>query len=277
MFTTRQDSNMLSQKQWDYVSDQLRVQFIVRMHEVDDLISKLKLAQNGILGGSMVDCVGMHALFSLSKSGLSRAGFMSSKHLVNYFFQPRSGHINEFYSVAALKASFISDTARHKNAEEDFVFQEWIPFDIDGMNEAKKDDYVAVLETIFPTDGQRVYIWTGNGMQILCKVPPFSDAKLFNSLRSAYTGLCIDIEVAFRAKNLTGTVDTTAWSSAKMLRLPGTINQKWARDGSPGPSKLCYFISAKDYGASYRLWDKMAGQVISVPPRVSSGYSVWID
>jgi hypothetical protein len=180
---------------------------------------------------------------------------------------------NVFYSVASIAETFFT-SGRGKAGKDDFAFQEWIPFDIDDVNKARELTCISVLDDILPTDGERIYIWTGHGMQVLYRVPIFTDTGLFGSLRSAYRSLCIDIEVAFRAKCLTGTVDTTAWDVAKMFRLPGTINQKWNLDGSRKTPKSCYLIETRGSGASQGLWDKMAGQVISVPPKVSSGYSI---
>jgi len=45
MFMTRQDSRMLNQREWDYIRDQLGIQFVINMCEIDALISELKRAQ----------------------------------------------------------------------------------------------------------------------------------------------------------------------------------------------------------------------------------------
>jgi len=47
MFTIRLDFKMLSQKQLDYASDQLGIQFVINMRKINVLISKLKRAQTG--------------------------------------------------------------------------------------------------------------------------------------------------------------------------------------------------------------------------------------
>ncbi len=214
-----------------------------------------------------------HALFEMAPYGRAPAvgkrklsvtckGSMPEKSLVDLFTMQDGtwvGKENRFYSIASVRSSFFEARGRKgKTSGEDFSFQEWIAFDIDKVDIGiwSLDNFMSFIEEVMPTDGQRMYVWTGNGIQMLFRVPIFSDPVSFNTLRYAYKAKCKEIE-AVLVKNQVGyeIVDPTAWDSARMFRLPNTINQKWNDDGSAREPKKAYLIGVFGNGPNNKLWD----------------------
>lgn len=195
-----------------------------------------------------VNCIG-------SVPGELLAHKFSLKDKFNLNEAPWLGSVNRFYSVAQVDDSFFGQNGRKgKTRTEDFVSQHWIPFDLDKLDEPRIQEYIQAVEEVVPTDGQRIYIWTGNGLQVLFRVWPFYDVAIFDKKAAAYRNICRQISLVLKDKRLTyEAVDSYAWEASRMLRLPGTINQKYNPDGTPKPPKACYLIDIRGSGPSNRL------------------------
>ena len=182
---------------------------------------------------------------------------------------PWLGQQNQFYSIATVKSSGYQGRFKVPS-REDFVFQEWIPFDIDGVDLGIWDEQTLVdcVDALLPKDGQRIYIWSGHGLHVLVKVEPFTDARFFDYLSAGYKAYADAIESALSDLGMScDKVDRVVWEAARMLRLPGTINQKMETDtglpsinkktGEPYSPVPAWLITFSGDGPSLELWQRL--------------------
>jgi len=113
------------------------------------------------------------------------------------------------------------------NKRTNFIKQEIIPFDIDGINYNRKEEYIApIADALGVPYGSFTVVFTGNGIQVLVRTDFFNIAFI-EKMKPAYHAICKDIEEALRMDDLPFVaVDTTVWCKTQLLRLPFTTNRK---------------------------------------------------
>ena len=113
------------------------------------------------------------------------------------------------------------------NNKRTFVSQEVIPFDIDGIDHSRLEEYIDItLGVLKLTREQVAIVLTGNGIHLLVQVPMFDDPNVFKELRPAYKNICSRIDKKFQEAFLVGDADPAIWSAGRMGRLPETANIK---------------------------------------------------
>lgn len=110
------------------------------------------------------------------------------------------------------------------------VFKEqWcIHFDIDGIirEEAEKVARLA-CEAIAVEYEKTGVIFSGNGVQLFVRTHyPIVTPTFFDEARSSYNVLLNRIAEKLRANDTKGNVDPSVWSTARLMRLPWTLNKK---------------------------------------------------
>jgi putative DNA primase/helicase len=116
-----------------------------------------------------------------------------------------------------------------------FVEQEVIPFDLDGIDVTRFQDYIPVVcaELGVPSE-QMGIVFSGNGLQfIVGLVRPITDANFFVTNRANYKAVCTRINERLNALGLCGTMDASVFSPGRLLRLPNTKNIKTPEQGFP--------------------------------------------
>lgn len=111
--------------------------------------------------------------------------------------------------------------------------QHVIPFDIDGIDCDKIDDYVdPILKDIGAEFSQTGIVASGNGLQfIVCARNGIDNVGFFNENRVHYKAICNRINATLKRINLPGEADVAVWSPARLLRLPLTENRKTPEAG----------------------------------------------
>jgi len=122
-------------------------------------------------------------------------------------------------------------TAANCNESEkprDFAFQNIIPFDIDGINTDRIEEYIDLIcETLKIERQETGIVATGNGLQLIIGLEQgFDDLKYFSEMKLYYKGCCTLIDNAMKAAKLPGNADPVVFSKGRILRLPGTQNIK---------------------------------------------------
>ncbi len=111
-----------------------------------------------------------------------------------------------------------------RKLREQFV----IPFDIDGIDVSKIDDYIEpclkAMAADFNTTG---IVASGNGLQfIICSNLGIDTVAYFDEVRHHYKAICERIDRVLKDLKLPGSADPQVWSPARLLRLPCTDNRK---------------------------------------------------
>jgi putative DNA primase/helicase len=109
-----------------------------------------------------------------------------------------------------------------------FVEQDILPIDIDGIKHGEEQAIVdCVLQELdLPADKVGV-VFSGNGVHILIQLQSsFTSVDYFKTNKVYYKALCGRINLALFNSGLAGSSDTTAFSRARIFRLPGTLNRK---------------------------------------------------
>ena len=138
---------------------------------------------------------------------------------------PEEERFNLFYTVA-----------HHTEGARKFATwqaQDLIPFDLDGIDLDRIDEYAPVVCEALNIDINKIAIvYTGNGIHILIKVKLWKDKTFIKESKPAYGLLYDKIVKACEKKELAITKDTTAWDYGRILRLPFTENRKVQKDDS---------------------------------------------
>lgn len=141
---------------------------------------------------------------------------------------PYQEQYNLFFTVASCHAEI------ERGLKEQWV----IPFDIDGLALADDADHATIR-----TEAMRVYhaacealqvnplevgaLFSGHGVQIFVPITkPILDAEYFDTYRPHYKQVADMILAKLREKGLAGTTDTSVFSDARLMRMPGTYNRK---------------------------------------------------
>lgn len=108
------------------------------------------------------------------------------------------------------------------------ISQQVIPFDVDGIDVDRRREYIPVvckaLQIIPENTG---ILYSGNGLQFIVYLrQAFESVKYFEQNRSYYQALCARATAALEAAGLPGKLDPSVFSSARIMRLPLTLNKK---------------------------------------------------
>lgn len=126
---------------------------------------------------------------------------------------------NIYYTVAHLK--------RGSRKGEDWISQNIIPFDLDGIDLNKSDNYIDLVCSTLKIDRSKTgIVSSGNGLQLLIKVKEWTDWNYKDKADPYYKAAYQKIVEACTASGLPITRDTTAWDRARLLRCPFTDNIK---------------------------------------------------
>ena len=132
---------------------------------------------------------------------------------------PKEERYNLFYTVA--------HHLEGQRTKKSWQAQDIIPFDLDGIDLTRIDEYQDVVAEVLGFDLYKcAVVYSGNGVHILVEVKQWSDKEYIKDARKAYIQ-CIDRIVGeCEKRGLAITKDTTAWDYGRILRLPYTDNVK---------------------------------------------------
>ena len=134
-------------------------------------------------------------------------------------------HYNLFYTVA--------HHLQGKRYKSSWQGQEIIPFDLDGIDLDRIDEYPPLVAEACGFDLSKcAIVYSGNGCHILVQVKHFKDEEYIKRNKAGYVQLLERIERACKEKELPFTKDSTAWDYARVLRLPFTLNKKVDKEGN---------------------------------------------
>jgi putative DNA primase/helicase len=140
---------------------------------------------------------------------------------------PEADRVNLYFTVADC----------HEEEARKLKEQWVIPFDIDNLGiesdlpEDIKKACLPVLELCceeMKLDINKVAaVFSGNGLQFFVKLShPIMSEEFFDTMREQYKVLCDKIQARLTLNHLKGKVDTSVFSTARLMRLPNTWNQK---------------------------------------------------
>jgi putative DNA primase/helicase len=116
--------------------------------------------------------------------------------------------------------------------------EQWIiPFDIDnlGIESDVQSDIAKACHTVLDlcceelkVDKNKVAaIFSGNGLQFFVKLPsPIMSEEFFDTMREQYKVLCDKIQARLTLSHIKGKVDSSVFSTARLMRMPNTWNEK---------------------------------------------------
>lgn len=113
--------------------------------------------------------------------------------------------------------------------------QHVIPFDIDKLSGTTDAEILhqaglaarACCEVLGVKFAQTGVIFSGNGVQLFVQVPaPILSEDYFETMRPHYKVLCDRIQSRLVENNIEGQVDTSVFSTGRLMRLPNTENRK---------------------------------------------------
>jgi putative DNA primase/helicase len=131
---------------------------------------------------------------------------------------PGAERVNLFYTAASCE-----EVEGRK-----FVSQNIIPFDVDHIDVSRAQEYIApICKALGVPEDAIACVMSGHGVQLIVATETsFFDAAYFDSARPHYREACNAINEALTGAGLTGLVDDSVWTPARLLRLPGTMNHK---------------------------------------------------
>lgn len=106
--------------------------------------------------------------------------------------------------------------------------QKVIPFDIDGIDRTKiRETWFAACEALGITPEKNGATFSGNGIWLFVKAhEDITDDSYFEANRTYYKEVCAKITQALKRKGLEGFADPSVWSTARIARMPNTMNIK---------------------------------------------------
>ncbi len=131
---------------------------------------------------------------------------------------------NVYYTVAHHTGLSGSMPSRK---ELSFEYQTILPFDLDYVDQARAWDYLPVVAKILGVSPHSlIFVSTGNGIHVMAHLEtPIRSSKYLKETKPHYNELIYQINQELKARNLPGEGDPSVWEAARILRLPGTINQ----------------------------------------------------
>lgn len=125
-----------------------------------------------------------------------------------------------------------------------FLKQEVMGFDIDGMDVTNVNAYIDPIAHVLQINIRKhAHIcFSGNGLQLMVelKTPILSD-KFFDEMRLHYRAVCENIDRKLAELGLPGKADPSVFSTARIMRMPGTLNKKPNK-----PERLATVINVAD-------------------------------
>lgn len=108
------------------------------------------------------------------------------------------------------------------------VEQAVMPFDVDKLDLARLKEYIpVVLAAIGVKFEETGVVYSGNGLQFIVALKQsFTSPDYFDINRLHYKAICARIDQALANAGLPGEADSTVFSAARIMRLPGTLNKK---------------------------------------------------
>jgi P4 family phage/plasmid primase-like protien len=138
---------------------------------------------------------------------------------------PKHEHFNLFYTVA--------HHLDGKRTIDSWQGQDIIPFDLDGIDLNRIDEYPPIVAKVCEFDLEKcAIVYSGNGCHVLVEVPLIKDKNFIKDNKAGYKALLKRIEKECQENDLPFTIDTTAWDYARILRLPFTENHKFDKQGN---------------------------------------------
>ena len=148
-----------------------------------------------------------------------------------------------------------------------FVSQEIYPFDIDGIDTSRIEEYLdAVLPVLKVGRNSCAVVATGHGIHIYIMGNLFENVDYFAQARPLYKLVCEACNKAIAEKWLTGSMDTDMWSPARMGRVPDTINRKDYKGKPDVDVKILYNNLVP---LEYRLEDLVTLENVNINDQVS--------
>ena len=136
---------------------------------------------------------------------------------------PKKEHVNLYYTCAQC----LEEKGRK------MIRQEVMPFDVDGIDRARRKEYVEpVCKALGVEPSQTGILFTGNGLQFIVGIKEsFQDTQFFDNNRIYYKAILRKINTALSEYKLPGEADATVFSAARIMRLPLTWNDKTWKGG----------------------------------------------
>jgi hypothetical protein len=140
---------------------------------------------------------------------------------------PKEQHVNLYYTLAHHSGATGAEKPQRTSAT--FEYQTILAFDIDkGPDQARAFDYVAaVAEVLDAPKDSFIVVKSGNGIHVIAHLKhPIRQATYFRQNKPHYVEICSKIQKLMGDRGLPGSMDTGIFDPARVLRLPGTTNQK---------------------------------------------------
>lgn len=114
--------------------------------------------------------------------------------------------------------------------KRELAYQNIIPFDIDGIDVDKCEEYVEPICHVLGIDKNKTgVLYTGNGLQLIIRIPDEKIIKediFFEKYRLQYKAICDKINHSLEKLKLPGAADTAVFTKSRILRMPCTVNRK---------------------------------------------------
>lgn len=153
----------------------------------------------------------------------------------------RANHTNIYFTVA--HHSGIGGQ-RPSRTNATFEQQTVLPFDIDYVDQARLNEYLLPVSELLKCEKENlVLVSSGYGLQVYAHLKnPIRSAKYMKETKLAYNELCHRLQEALDLKKLPGKVDPVIWDPARIMRMPGTLNEKPGR--TPAEARLLQYSDA---------------------------------
>lgn len=151
---------------------------------------------------------------------------------------PTEEYVNLYFTVA-LSAG-----------KREFVSQKYIPFDIDHVDTSRCEETIrCALSSLGCSFDSSFSMCSGNGVQFYVELTEaFTDPDYFDANRPYYKACADRINSALTAAGLPGSTDTSVFSLARIMRMPGTINEKAGK-----PTTKSYVIGRDSSPVEFNL------------------------
>lgn len=109
-----------------------------------------------------------------------------------------------------------------------FISQDIIPFDIDGIDVGRLEEYIPlVLHCIKAEENEVGIVKSGNGLHFLVHTSEaITNSNYFKETRSIYEEICKKVNNELNKMGLPGELESGPWRVSATLRLPMTLNNK---------------------------------------------------